>query len=630
MRPIFHFLCLSLLSGTVLAGDVTLTGSERSFLLSNGRLSATIEKASGRVTAVSLGGRDLLGGGSGYWSMAASSGRGRVSGFGISKEQRVSIDPASNGGARGELACLFHGSGADLAYPGKVEIRYAMDRESTTLYATAVMAHGVGDDSFRIGEGRFVIKLDSEIFDQLTVDKDRNGILPTAADWDAGSPLNMKEARRMTTGDHIGRAEHKYSYSAILEKVPAYGWVGSKRGYGVWMINPSVEYIAGGPTKMELTGHLDVGGSALPTLLNMWHGSHYGGTSLSLARGEKWARVIGPFAIHFNEGGSPAELWKKALARAAVERAAWPYTWVKHPEYPVADARGSLSGKLRVDGASGETVSGDMWVGLTAADYATGGRRGGGMVGWQQDGKHYQHWVRAKADGSFSLTGVRPGEHVLRAFADGVMGEFKLAGVSIEAGKTQHCGDLVWTPERAGPTLWQIGVADRGAGEFRNGDRYWEWGNYLKYRKDFPNGVNYTVGKSNWKSDWHVCQPLDLTADCEVLGGSTWNVRFPLERVPENGARLRIAFCGSREGSDLDLLMNGAVVGNSGRLPENGTMHRDSYRGMWFERAFDIPAGRLKAGENLLQLRLNGRAWHQGVLYDCLRLEAVTSGNKNS
>lgn len=34
----------------------------------------------------------------------------------------------------------------------------------------------------------------------------------------------------MTTGLRRGWAEHKYRYSAILEKVPAYGWVGSKSG----------------------------------------------------------------------------------------------------------------------------------------------------------------------------------------------------------------------------------------------------------------------------------------------------------------------------------------------------------------------------------------------------------------
>ncbi|WP_345715176.1 polysaccharide lyase family protein [Luteolibacter yonseiensis] len=610
----------------VAAGDVTVTQEGGSFRMSNGALTATIEKRSGRVTAVRLGDAELLGKGTGYWSMAASSGRSRVGGFGVSKSQFVSIDPATNGGERAEVVCEFHGTGADQAYPGKVQIRYSIGRQSTTFYATALLEHGGEDAPFRIGEGRFVIKLDGGVFDQLTIDKDRNWIMPTGADWDAGSPLNLKEARRMTTGRHAGWAEHKYSYSAILEKVPAYGWVGSRRGFGVWMINPSMEYIAGGPTKMELTGHLDVGNGGLPTLLNMWHGSHYGGTVLSLARGEKWSKVIGPFAIHFNKGADPAGLWAAALAEAKVERAAWPYSWVKMTEYPAASGRGGVSGKIRIQEKDGTSPSADsMWVGLTEPEYAAG-REGWGreMIGWQRDGKYYQYWVRAQPDGSFSLTGIRPGNYVLHAFADGVMGEFLRKDVEVKSGLVREAGELVWSPERAGPTLWQIGIPDRSAAEFRNGDRYWYWGNYLKYRTDFPNGVDYTVGRSDWRKDWHICQPLELSEDCRVLGDSTWKVRFSLEKVPADGTRLRISFCGSRQGSELGLSLNGSGIGSTGPLPENGTMHRDSSRGYWFERGFDIPAARLREGENVLELRLSGSQWHQGVLYDCLRMEAVS------
>lgn len=624
MRSIVALYCLCAFVLPAGAADVSLNQNGKSFVISNGDLSTTIEKRSGRVTSVVLGGQELLGGGAGYWSMSASSAKSRVGGFGISRDQFVSIDPRSNGGGRAEVVCRFHGTGADGSYPGGAEIRYSIGRESTTLHATAIMDHGAGDAPFRIGEGRFVIKLDSGIFDQLTVDKDRNRVMPTGRDWDNGSPLNLKEARRMTTGIHAGWAEHKYSYSAILEKVPAYGWLGSKRPFGIWMINPSVEYIAGGPTKMELTGHLDVGGDALPTLLNMWHGSHYGGTVLTLDQDEKWSKVIGPFAIHFNKGGGPAELWNSALDQAAAERAAWPYAWVNHAGYPAASARGGLSGNIRVDEPSAvASAAGIPWVGLTVPAYPSRDRSSREPVGWQRDGKHYQYWVRARPDGTFSLTGVRPGTYVLHAFADGVLGEFERPNVTVEAGVTKKTGELRWTPERAGPTLWEIGVPDRSAAEFRNGDRYWYWGNYLKFKTDFPRGVNYTVGKSDWKKDWHICQPLDLSPACEVLGRSTWTVRFPLDKVPEGGTRLRVAFCGSRAGSSLALLLNGSEIGNTGPLPENGAMHRDSHRGLWFERSFGIPAARLRAGENVLQFRLSGTAWHQGVLYDYIRMEAV-------
>ncbi|MES2440815.1 MAG: polysaccharide lyase family protein [Verrucomicrobiota bacterium] len=621
--PALASFCLS--ACPVGAAEVELSQDSGSFRISNGDLSATIDKSSGRVTAVVLDGQSLLGKGTGYWSMAASSARSRVGGFGISKEQFVSIDPKSNGGERAEVVCRFSGKGTDGAYPGRSEIRYSIGRESTTLYATAILNHGEGDAPFRIGEGRFVIKLDSGIFDQLTVDKDRNWVMPTGRDWDEGSPLNLKEARRMTSGIHAGWAEHKYSYSAILEKVPAYGWVGTKRRFGVWMINPSIEYIAGGPTKMELTGHLDVGGDALPTLLNMWHGSHYGGAALSLDQGEKWSKVIGPFAIHFNKAADPGGLWNAALGQATLERAAWPYPWVKSADYPVADARGGLAGRIRVEEiASASVTRGDLWIGLASPDYTSRGRNRE-TIGWQRDGKYYQYWVRAQPDGSFSIAGVRPGTYVLHAFADGILGEFVKPGMTVGAGRIKQAGDLRWSPERAGPTLWEIGVPDRGAAEFRNGDRYWYWGNYLKFKTDFPNGVDYVVGRSDWKKDWNICQPLDLSADCEVLGDSAWTVRFPLEKVPDGGTCLRVAFCGSREGSRLSLLLNDREIGNTGPLPENGAMHRDSYRGMWFERSFLIPAERLKTGENVLRLRLGGTQWHQGVLYDYLRMEAVSS-----
>ena len=166
--------------------------------------------------------------------------------------------------------------------------------------------------------------------------------------------------------------------------------------------------------------------------------------------------------------------------------------------------------------------------------------------------------------------------------------------------------------------------------EFRNGDRYWHWGNYLKFKTDFPTGVNYTVGKSDWKKDWNICQPLNLSAACEVLGGSTWTVRFPLGGVPADGALLRVDFCGSREGSSVGLVLNGTEIGNTGPLPENGAMHRDSHRGMWFGRTFKIPAARLLVGENVLQFRLQGTSWHQGVLYDFIRMEAVTPPGPDS
>jgi rhamnogalacturonan endolyase len=128
-----------------------------------------------------------------------------------------------------------------------------------------------------------------------------------------------------------------------------------------------MEYIAGGPTKVELTGHLDVNPGGAPTLLNMWLGSHYGGSSFRIARGEEWKKIVGPFAIHVNREGSPDELWKRALEQAKKESEMWPYTWLKHEAYPLAAERGQVSGQVEVKDKA--TPQAPLHVGLTPMDY---------------------------------------------------------------------------------------------------------------------------------------------------------------------------------------------------------------------------------------------------------------------
>ena len=52
----------------------------------------------------------------------------------------------------------------------------------------------------------------------------------------------------------------------------------------IWFVNPTIEYLSGGATKVELTGHRDVNTGAAPTLLNYWRGSHYGGAECVIGR----------------------------------------------------------------------------------------------------------------------------------------------------------------------------------------------------------------------------------------------------------------------------------------------------------------------------------------------------------
>ncbi|WP_265593978.1 polysaccharide lyase family protein [Haloferula sp. BvORR071] len=621
MKPSFKIAATVLAAGLSFSSvhaEVHVRDEGRTFVLENGKVSARIDKAKATLISFKRGDLELIRGGTGYWSFSGGGERGTaIDGFAKAAESRITLP----GGSTGEIAidCRYDPA-APGAWPVNVSFRYALTDDTQGLYIYGIYEHPAEFPGFGIGEARYVVKPDPQVFDYLTVDAERSRKMPTGEDWDEGTEMNLKEARRLNTGIHKGEVEHKYGYSALFSESPAYGWSSSSKKVGLWMVNPSLEYIAGGPTKPELTGHLDVNRGGRPVLLNMWHGSHYGGTSLEVKKGEAWSMVVGPFLLQTNEGPDAMTMWKDAMKTATAEIKRWPYPWVDSPLY-AAKQRVPVTGKITVKDPVGNAKPGAMWVGLTAADYQTGSRRWTEKVGWQRDGKHYHYWAKAATDGSFRIGSVRPGQYVLHAFADGVLGEFSREAVTVEEGKPLALGNLAWSIERAGPTVWEIGVPDRSASEFRNGDRYWLWGHYLDFRKEFPNGVDFTIGKSDWKKDWNLCQPLTLDDNGHVTGDSVWKVHFDLKEMGEH--RLRIALCGHRENDRLTVAVNGRVVGDSGRLPENGVMHRDGYRGLLTELDFPIPADALRTKDNVLELRLSGQVWHQGLLYDYLRLERI-------
>ena len=175
-------------------------------------------------------------------------------------------------------------------------------------------------------------------------------MMPTGKDWDAGTDLNMKEARRLTTGLYTGRAEHKYDYSADQSKIPAFGWASTTQKVGLYIINPSFEYLSSGPLHFELTGHIDDGDGGDPTLLDYWRGTHYGGSVLSFAANEPWTKVVGPIFIYVPTGADPNTLFIDAKKKATVEQSRWPYTFVKGTDvnYPLAADRATVKGRLKL------------------------------------------------------------------------------------------------------------------------------------------------------------------------------------------------------------------------------------------------------------------------------------------
>ena len=622
---------------------VVVSENDTSFSLDNGIVCARVSKLSGNLISLTYKQLEMLDVGGhfpGYWSHDTSRG---------SRTTRITIDPSGNGGQFGEVSVkgVFNGSRMGGRTGGAaavdIETRYALAAGDSAIYAYCVFEHQTNYPATGIGEARFCAKLNDAIFDWMTVDSNRNMQVITAYDWDHGTPMNMPEARRMETGKYKGLVEHKYDYTANQFDVRTWGWSSSKKDVGIYFINPSVEYLSGGPTKFELCAHRDatftddLDAPAPPCLLNYWRSSHYGGAVCSVGTNEAWTKVIGPFLIYCNSAQSPDAMWHAALARGAKEEQVWPYDWVAGVDYPNKRQRATVAGKIVLNDpqASGARMK-NLLVGLTAPDYLPRftqsffrfGRANFGpphAVDWQSDAKYYQFWVRANDDGSFQIPNVRPGTYTLRAIADGVLGELDVTNIVVASETNLSLANIHWQPVRYGKQLWDIGVPNRNGSEFFKGDDYFHWGWYLQYPKLFPNDVNYTVGQSDFRKDWffeQVPHEEDLK-DTDGTGrgrNTTWSVHFNLLEAPAGRGVLRLAICGSGT-REIAVDVNDHPAGTVSNLVYNATINRDGIEGAWSEHDLTFDASLMQAGTNVMQLTIPGGGLTSGVMYDYIRLE---------
>jgi rhamnogalacturonan endolyase len=263
-----------------------------------------------------------------------------------------------------------------------------------------------------------------------------------------------------------------------------------------------------------------------------------------------------------------------------------------------------------------------LLVGLSAPDYQSRGFRGQSTVDWQLDAKYYQFWVRGNDDGTFSIPNVRPGKWTLHAIADGVLGECAKTEIVLEPGKNIELGKLQWKPQRFGKQLWEIGVPNRAGSEFKHGDDYWHWGLYNEYPKEFPNDVNFVIGKSDWKTDWNYAQ----CPRADRPDGTTWTITFDLAEAPRGKAILRAALAGI-SARRINVAVNDKDAGAIGPLMDNATIRRDGIHGYWSEKDLAFDASLMHGGTNTMKLTIPAGNPMNGIIYDYLRLELDETGN---
>jgi rhamnogalacturonan endolyase len=651
-------------------GTVTIVESDATYTLDNGIVTAMVAKASGDLVSLRYKGLEMLAtflddnklpnlaqdppGENkngvnrgmtdhqyGFWSHDAMGVRGTGD-----ATAAITIHPQDNEGQRAEVSIKGVSGGRGLGTgPGAaatgdfiadVEIRWALGRGESGVYTYTIFEHLPEYGATTITEARFCAKLNA-FFDWMSVDDNPHRHKFYPAD--------------LVEGD-------KYIYTANQFNNPAFGWSSTTEKVGFFIINPSMEYMSGGPTKIEFLGHRDTNQIAAPCVLNYWRSSHYGGAQVSVGDGENWAKVIGPFMLYVNAGDDPQAIYSDARNQAAVEKEKWPFAWVSHPRYPLRNERADVSGRLALnDPVVADGALPNLLVGLTAQDetLAGGGPGGGAETGWQRDAKYYQFWVRGDQDGTFTIPNVRPGEYTLRAMADGVLGELAVADVRVEPGRRLALGEVEWKPRRRGKQLWEIGVPNRNGSEFKSGDVYYEPDAPRAYSELFPDDVRYVIGKSDYRQDWYfahvprvaLAPPGAAGARGDARGGAAprggrrgrgggggaaggratpFVVEFELPEAPAGIATLRVAISGTGT-RQVAVEVNGQPAGQIDRLINDGTISRHGIQGLWYQRELAFDASLLKLGANTLTLTVPAGGVTAGVIYDYLRLELDEEAN---
>jgi len=611
-------------------GNVTLTDDGPTITMKNGLVEITITKFNGEIRKFLYNGINILEGGySGgkfYWSWNMPNYQNPAN-----CKYTLTVDPSKNNNTYAEVKLHMDWSKKTTEAAMDVDVYYSLTKDASGVYAAAKLTHPASYPYYPSGEWR-MSSYPGATFDWMSIDSARNRIMPSLEDNKAIAlvPGAPKEVMRMTTGVYANHYECKYDFTADFGDLDTWGWSSTTKNIGLWMTMPSKEYYPGGPMKRELLCHVS------PVLLNMLGGTHYAqGGDGAVAQGEEWSKVYGPFLIYCNKVPKGTKnpqiaLWKDAIKKSKSEQAKWPYNWFTEPEYVKADGRGKVTGKLRINDPQPYSKPYNMWVGIAIPPKSVRG-----TTNFEQWSKNYQFWVKTDSKGIFTIPNVMPGVYNMYAFGSGVAGQMTKQGfVTVTAGKTTSLGDVVWTPERIAPTVWEIGIPDRTAKEFKHGDDWWvggvypdlHWAKFMDYPQEFPNGVNYIVGKSDWRKDWNFVQPYNVVGT-EQKVAPEWEILFDLANAPTSGSNssLYIAVASSFRVSlvvkvnGINILPRSDTTKISFPYQSNATI-RKGIHGLFGDLRLTFPSALLHSGHNQVSLILTRSGGD--IQYDYLRLES--------
>ncbi|KAL2521859.1 Rhamnogalacturonate lyase family protein [Forsythia ovata] len=527
--------------------------------------------------------------------------------------------------------------------PLNVDKRFVMLRDSPGFYTYTVLERLKGWPAFDIQEGRIVFKLQENKFHFMAMSDQRQRIMPMPRDRETGRVLDYQEAVLLTNPTNPtlkGEVDDKYLFSCDNKDNKIHGWISINDPVpiGFWMITPSNEFRTGGPLKQDLTSHVGSGA----TMLSMFISTHYAGEDLALKfqSDEYWKKVFGPVHVYFNSDvrakQRPSVLWNDAKQRMLKETTSWPYNFPLSKDFLKSNQRGAVSGQLLVH---------DWFINkkpLAGASAYVGLAPPGAARSWQTESKGYQFWTQADPMGNFVINNVVPGTYSLFAWVPGTIGDYKHASdITIKPGSNIKLRNVLFEPPRVGPTLWEIGIADRTAAEFfipdpspsikihqykNTGEKFRQYGLWARYKDLYPNNdLVYTIGRSDYRKDWFFAH-VTRNVGTGVFESPTWQIKFDLENVNKGATYTLQVALASANVAELQVRFNdpNLVVPDfrTGQIGRDNAIARHGIHGLYYLYNIGITGSRLVDGSNtifLTQARSAGP--FREIMYDYLRFE---------
>ncbi|KAK7386694.1 hypothetical protein VNO78_27029 [Psophocarpus tetragonolobus] len=527
--------------------------------------------------------------------------------------------------------------------PMNIDIRYILRRGDSGFYSYVIFDRPEGFPALEIDQVRIVFKLKKDRFKYMAISDERQRNMPTMRDRETGQILAYREAvllTRPSNPEFRGEVDDKYQYSCENKANTVHGWISvdAKAPVGFWMITASNEFRNAGPVKQDLTSHVG------PITLSMFVSTHYAGKEVTMAfeEGEPYKKVFGPVFAYINNASSEDDtlsLWYDAVQQQAKEVRSWPYEFPQSVDFIPPSLRGIVLGRLLVQDRyfrGGKLLyANNAYVGLALP---------GDEGSWQIESKGYQFWTQADTKGFFLINNIVPGDYNLYAWVPGFIGDYRYnATITITQGGVIKLDSLVYVPPRNGPTMWEIGFADRTAAEFYvpdpyptlmnklyneyRTDKFRQYGLWERYTDLYPNDdLVYTVGVSKYSKDWFFAHVTRNTGN-KTYQPTTWQIVFehPTQIIRGNYT-LQLALACTAD-ADLQVRFNDPSTANppdfaTGKIGGDSAIARHGVHGLYRLFSINITSDRIVRGTNTIYLR-QSRAMNpfQGVMYDYIRLE---------